>query len=169
MVNNTTNTNGLDLNASYRLRTADIGTFTFGMQSTYVNKYEYQDYENGPWNQNVDRFVGVGNIFKWTHNATVSWTKGAYAAGLAGHYKSGYVDQNTSGTFPGNVVSSYLTYDAYASWSITKAVSVTYGVRNLFDTAPPLSNQVYTFQAGYDPRYTDTNGRTHYLRGNVTF
>ena len=164
-----TNTNGLDLSANYRLRTADMGAFTFGMQSTYVNKYEYQDYENGPWNQNVNRFVGAGVIFKWTHNATVNWNKGAFSAGLAGHYKSGYVDQNTTSEFPGNVVGSYATYDAFVGWSITKKISITYGIRNLFDKAPPLSNQVYTFQAGYDPRYTDTVGRTHYLRGNMTF
>jgi iron complex outermembrane receptor protein len=146
-----------------------MGAFTFGMQSTYVNKYEYQDYENGPWNLKVNRFSGEGVIFKWTHNATVNWNKGAYSAGLSGHYKSGYVDQNTTSEFPGNVVGSYATYDAYLAWSVTKKISITYGIRNLFDKAPPLSNQVYTFQAGYDPRYTDPIGRTQYLRGNVTF
>jgi iron complex outermembrane receptor protein len=39
----------------------------------------------------------------------------------------------------------------------------------LFDRAPPLSYQTQTFQAGYDPRYTDPTGRTYYLRGSYKF
>jgi iron complex outermembrane receptor protein len=158
------NTNGIDLSANYRLRAGSYGDYRFGLQSTYVSKYEYQDYTNGPWNQNVGVFSGAGPVFRWQHNATVSWSSGSFGAGLAAHYKSGYVDED-----PTNNVSSYLTMDVYGSRSPTKALSLTLGVRNLADKAPPLSYQVETFQAGYDPRFTDPTGRAYYVRGTFNF
>jgi iron complex outermembrane receptor protein len=39
----------------------------------------------------------------------------------------------------------------------------------MFDRNPPLSYQTQTFQAGYDPRYTDPTGRTLYARATYTF
>lgn len=158
------NTNGVDLSAKYRMRLGTSGSVSFGLQSTYVAKYEYQDYKNGPWNQNVGVFVGTGPIFKWTHNLSANWTNGEYSAGLTGHFKSGYVDQD-----PAFEVGAYATYDAFVSWSPVKALSVTFGIRNLFDKEPPLSYQEETFQAGYDPRFTDPTGRAYYLRGTYTF
>jgi iron complex outermembrane receptor protein len=163
-------TNGLDLGAAYRLVTQNSGALNFGLQSTYVNKYDYQDYANGPWNQNVGKFVGTGPIFKWTHTASVAWSKEAWGAGLVAHYKSGYTDQDTSANkVRGGQISSYATYDTYVSWQPVKALSITAGVHNLLDKAPPLSYQVYTFQAGYDPRFADPTGRAYYLRGTYSF
>lgn len=162
-----TNTNGVDLSASYRLRTSGVGNFSFGLQSTYVTKYEYQDYEGGPWNQNVGAFVGTGPIFRWQHNLTAVWSLDKVTAGLTGHYKSGYTDQLDQ--VAGYRVPSYTTWDAFASVQVTKGLSLTGGLKNIFDRDPPLSYQVYVFQAGYDPRYSDPLGRTAYVRGTYTF
>jgi len=164
-----TQTNGVDLSASYTIRQASIGSINMNLQSTYVNKYDYQDYENGPWNQNVGVYSGAGPIFKWTHNASVDWTNGSFAAGLAGHYKSGYVGQNAGTQKNGAWVDSYVTWDLYGSYKPVKSVTLTAGVKNLFDQDPPLSYQVAVFQAGYDPRFSDPTGRTYYLRGTYAF
>jgi iron complex outermembrane receptor protein len=162
------NTNGVDLSGRYRLNMGSAGNVVFGLQSTFVNKYEYQDYTNGPWNQNAGVYVGVGPIFKWTHNLSVNWSQGNVAAGLAAHYKSDYVDYAPADN--GNpVVSAYTTWDSYISWSPMKALSLTLGVRNMLDAVPPLSYQEQTFQAGYDPRYSDTVGRSYYVRGTFQF
>ena len=158
------NTNGIDLNVNYQMRAGTNGNFAFGLQSTYINKYEYQDYEDGPWNQNVGVYSGSGPVFRWQHNATVTWSDGTFGAGWAGHYKSGYIDQD-----PTNEVGSYFTMDLYGSWAPTKQLSLTLGVRNLADRDPPLSYQTQVFQAGYDPRFTDPTGRTYYLRGTFKF
>jgi iron complex outermembrane receptor protein len=40
--------------------------------------------------------------------------------------------------------------------------TLTLGVRNLLDTSPPLTNQQYAFQVGYDPTYADPRGRMFY-------
>jgi iron complex outermembrane receptor protein len=87
--------------------------------------------------------------------------------GLANHYKSGYLDQNAGGEH--NYVEDYYTWDLYGTWQPVKGLALTFGVRNLADVAPPLSNQASTFQVGYDPRFADAMGRTYYLRGTYSF
>ena len=157
-------TDGFDFSGSYNLHAGSTGNFTFVGNSTYVMKYAYQDYTDGPYNQNVGVFVGTGPIFRWQQTVSAAWTLGPYGAGLTGHYKSGYDDQD-----PSNHVSSYTTFDGYGSWAPTKQLSFTLGIRNLFDREPPFSNQVFVFQAGYDPRFTDPTGRTYYVRGTYNY
>lgn len=165
-----TYTNGLDLMANYRMRLSGAGTVSLGYQSTYVNKSDYQDFENGPWNHNVGVYVGAGPLFQWSHNLNVDWTNETFSLGVAGHYKSGYIGQNTSSNIVRSApVDSYATFDIYGSWKPTKSLSVTAGVRNVTDKEPPLSYQVYVFQSGYDPRYSDPTGRAYYLRGTYSF
>jgi iron complex outermembrane receptor protein len=162
------NTNGIDLSANYRLRAGDIGSFAFLLNSTYVQKYEYQNSEGGEWHQNVGVYSGTGPVFRWQHNVNFNWTLREFGAGLAAHYKSAYGD-DPSNAPDGFRVASYTTFDVYTSWAATKGFGITLGIRNMFDRAPPLSYQTQTFQAGYDPRFTDPTGRTYYLRGSYTF
>jgi len=158
------NSNGIDLSANYRWRAGDIGTFNFGFNGTYVNKYEYQDEEGGAWIQNVGIYSGTGPIFRWQHNLTAAWNRGDWSAGLVNRYKSGYTDANGV-----NKVPAYSLWDAYGTWQATKALTLTAGIRNLLDKDPPLSTQTATFQVGYDPRYTDPLGRVYYVRGTYSF
>jgi len=157
-------TDGVDLSAAYRMRTADYGNVNFALNTTWVHKYEYQNSEGGEWNQNVGVYSGVGPVFRWQSSAQLNWAMGEFGAGLSARYKTGYVDQD-----PEFHVPSYTTFDTYVSWAQKKGFGVTLGVRNLADRAPPLSFQSQTFQAGYDPRYTDAVGRTFYVRGTYNF
>jgi len=157
-------TNGVDLSAAYRIRTAGYGNVNLALNSTWVHEYKYQNSEGGEWNQNVGVFSGVGPVFRWQSSAQLNWNLGEFGAGLSARYKTGYVDED-----PEYRVPSYTTLDTYVSWTQKKGFGLTVGVRNLADRAPPLSFQQQTFQAGYDPRYTDAVGRTFYVRGNYTF
>jgi iron complex outermembrane receptor protein len=163
-----TKTNGIDLSANYRLRTSAWGNYTLAMNSTYVHKYEYQTAEGGEWHQNVGVYSGFGPVFRWQNTANLNWNMGDLSAGLTGHFKSGYQDQD-QGDGVNRHVASYSTFDAFVGWGKPKGFAVTAGVRNLADRQPPLSYQTQTFQAGYDPRYTDPIGRTLYLRGTYSF
>ena len=167
------NTNGIDLSASYRLRTAAVGTLNFTLNGTYVSKYEYQTEEGGPWIQNTGIYSGTGPIFRWQQTANVQWNYGAFGLGITNRYKSGYVDQNDPNQVDpcclNNRVGSYSVWDVNGSWAVTKALSLVAGVRNVLDTNPPFSNQGATFQVGYDPRFTDPTGRAYYLRGTYSF
>ena len=162
------NTNGLDLAANYRLRTSDYGNFTFAMNSTWVHKYEYQNFEGGNFNNKLASFSGDGVIFRWQNTLNMAWSKDKFGAGLTARYKSGYQDQDND-EVANNHVPSYTTFDGYGSWQAIKGLTLTAGVRNLFDRDPPLSYQSGTFQAGYDPRYADPMGRTFYVRGTYNF
>ena len=160
-----TRTNGADLSATFRQNLGSMGRLTLGMNSTYVAKYEYQDYVDGPWNQRVGRYSGAdGPIFRWQHAATAVWNMGSWTVGATGRMKSGYVDQD-----PENKVNQYATLDAYVGWNAMKGLNLTLGVKNLTDRDPPYSNQGEVFQANYDPRFTDPTGRTYYLRASYQF
>ncbi|MEO8279520.1 MAG: TonB-dependent receptor [Ideonella sp.] len=159
-----TNTKGVDLSVNYNQGLGSMGKVAVGLNSTYVAKYEYQDFKNGPWNQNVGVYVGAGPVFRWQHAVNVTWGRGDWTVGAVGHYKSGYLDQD-----PSNTVGSYATMDAFVSWATKKGMSLTFGIKNLTDREPPYSNQGEVFQANYDPRFADPTGRTYYLRGSYKF
>jgi len=46
---------------------------------------------------------------------------------------------------------------------------LTAAAENIFDRAPPFSNQGTTFQQGYDLRMTNPVGRALYVRGTYRF
>ncbi len=167
------NTNGVDLSLAYRMRTAGSGTFNFTMNGTYVSKYEYQNEPGGAWIQNVGIYSGAGPIFRWQQTATVQWQYGEFGLGLTNRFKSGYFDQNdptqVDSCCANNQVGSYSVWDINGTWSPNKSFTLVAGVRNLFDTNPPFSNQGATFQVGYDPRFTDPTGRAYYVRGTYNF
>ena len=48
-------------------------------------------------------------------------------------------------------------------------LTLTAGVRNLFNRAPPFTNQGDTMQVGYDPSYADPRGTTYYARLTYAF
>jgi iron complex outermembrane receptor protein len=161
-------TNGVDLTATYRYRTPGYGVFNFGMNSTWIHKYEYQNEAGGVWNSSLGTYSGNAPVFRWQNTASVNWTLGQWSAGLTGHYKTGYSEPGyeDEGT---HQVPSYVTADTFISWTQPKGYALTFGIRNLADRAPPLSYQTTTFQSGYDPRFTDVLGRTYYVRASYSF
>lgn len=160
------NTYGADLTIASRMRTS-AGTLNVDLNGTYVNHYEYQQEEGGPWLQNAGVYSGGSPVFRWMHTLNTSWTVNDFTLGAVNHYKAGYLDQNSGGQ--NHQVAAYSTWDLYGTWAASKAMSLTVGVRNAFDQDPPASNQGATFQVGYDPRYTDPVGRAYYVRGTYNF
>lgn len=157
-------TNGVDIAMNYRLKTATMGNWMFRAQETYVAKYEYQNEEGGEWIHNVGVYSGAGPVFRNQMTLSANWSNGPWAAGLVNHYKSGYLDQDGVSD-----VGSYSTFDIFGSWSPRKEFTLTAGVKNLFDKAPPSSVQSATFQVGYDPRFADPYMRSYYIRGTYKF
>ena len=159
-------TNGVDLSAQYRLN-SPVGQFDFALNSTYIAKYEFQDFKDGYWVQNVGTYGESGPIFRWQHNLTTNWKYQDFGAGVTMRYKSGYVDfdPTTHARVP-----SYTTFDLFGSWAPRKDISLVLGVRNLFDRAPPFTNQEDLFQGGgWDSRYVDPTGRAYYVRATYSF
>lgn len=159
-------TNGFDISAQYRLA-SPIGKFDFALNSTYVAKYEFQDFKDGYWVRNVGNYGESGPVFRWQHNLTTNWSYNEFGAGVTMRYKSGYADFDPSSHAR---VPSYTTFDLFGSWAPRKDLSLVLGVRNLFDREPPFTNQDDLFQGGgWDSRYVDPTGRAFYVRATYNF
>jgi iron complex outermembrane receptor protein len=157
-------TDGIDTQLNYRLNAGRAGKMNFGLMSTWVHSFKYQNLPNGPYLQNVGIWSGAGPVFRWQHNAVINWTLDQFSLGLAAHYKSGYVDIN-----PDYKVSAYTTLDLYGTYAMSKGISLTLGVRNLADSKAPFTFQTQKFQTGYDPRFADPTGRVFYGRATYSF
>jgi iron complex outermembrane receptor protein len=158
------NTNGVDVNLQLRFAPTPYGRFGVTLDGTYVTKYEYQRAKDDVYIQNVGRYADNGPIFRWQHTIALNYTQGPWSAAFVNRYKSGYDDQD-----PVNEVDSYTVWDLFGTWTGYKGVTLTAGIKNLFDRDPPFSNQQNTFQRGYDPRFTDPRGRTFLLRAAYKF
>jgi iron complex outermembrane receptor protein len=163
-------TRGLDLSLLYRLPKNPLGNLSVSIDGTYVNKYEYQNERGGAFTQNAGVYADATPVFRWRHNVLLTLVRGDYTFNLANRYMSHYVDQNTS-VAPefANNVGHYSTWSLSTTFTGNKMFELTAGIKNLFDEEPPFSNQVTSFQLGYDPRYTDPLGRTVYARLTYKF
>ena len=162
-------TSGIDLGLNWKLPRSQYGNFTFNFDGTWVRKYEYQNERGGEFVQNVGVYGDNAPVFRWRHNASLQWNLDKWNATLSNKYMSGYRDQNyVDAQYEQNV-------KAYSVWSLSGAYSgfrnteLTVGVKNLLNEDPPFSNQIGTFQSGYDPRFADPLGRTFYVRATYKF
>lgn len=157
-------TSGIDVAVNWRSPATPTGTFSVGIDGTYVTKYKYQRELNGAFLNPLGAYSDAAPVFRWQHVLTGGWSMGPWAATLSQRFKTGYTDQDGV-----NKVGSYSLFDASASWTGIKDLTVTASIHNLLDTDPPLSGQVTTFQRGYDPRFTDPRGRTFGIRVGYKF
>jgi iron complex outermembrane receptor protein len=161
------NTDGLDLNLSYRTRPAAWGTLNFTLNNSFLFNYDVLEptatgvgktslggKERGSPDQAFPKHKAIG---------IVDWNNARFGATLTGRYiKSVIEDQN------GNRMNSRLYVDAQArftpSW-FADGLGFAIGVNNLFDKDPPgciscgLNNM--------DPTTYDVPGRYYYARVSV--
>ena len=166
---------GLDIVVDLHGIATDWGKFGARLSGTLALTSKQQTGDGDPYISNLGKFVTDGVVQRWRHRLTLDWEKGPFAASLSNTYYSGYTDQNSaidtdSGTVvDANRVKAYSLWDVSASYQVNKQFKVRGGVQNLFDTAPPFSNQAYYFISGYDPSYTDPRGRFFYVAGQYAF
>ena len=168
------NTSGVDLSAGYSINGGGLGNFDFRWDGTWVRSYKYQNSPTDPLKENVGAYVDSSPVFRWQHTVAAVWSRGDLKARLGVRHKTGYTDQNSPTTVVGGPsfyqnVSSYTLVDLTLTSKVTKVLTVTAGVTNLFNTNPPFSNQSTRSQRGYDPRFTDPVGRALFLRGTLSF
>jgi len=162
---------GIDVEGHYRTPTMSWGRLSFDGSGTYYTKYDNQ--------QNDGSFVSqVGTTFeqpvtgvtpRWKQYVSATWDLGPWSATLANTYQTSYIDQQAD--FDGNTrkVGSLSLWDLQGSYTGFKNLKLTLGVKNLFDTNPPVSNQQSTFIVGFDPTYYDPRARFVYGEVNYRF
>ncbi|WP_213876368.1 TonB-dependent receptor [Pseudomonas sp. dw_358] len=159
-------TSGIDVSTNYRFPQTAIGQFGLDLQGTYVTRYDYQQTIGGAYTDRVGDFQGYGVAARWKHNLTGTWNFGAARASITNRFTTGYKDYDTT---TNGRVPSYSLWDLSAGYTFSKTLDVDVGVKNILNHEPPFSNQNYTFQSGYDPRYTDPLGRTLFARATYHF
>ncbi|MEG1055970.1 MAG: TonB-dependent receptor, partial [Janthinobacterium sp.] len=162
-------TSGIDLGLNWKLPRSQYGNFTFNFDGTWVQKYEYQNERGGEFLQNVGVYGDKAPVFRWRHNASLQWNLDKWNATLSNKYMSGYRDQNYVDPQFEQSVKAYSVWSLSGAYSGFKNTEVTVGVKNLLNEDPPFSNQIGTFQSGYDPRFADPLGRTFYVRATYKF
>ncbi len=155
-------TSGFDFEVATRGLATDYGRFGAALAATWVLEYKRQFGAGEPFIENAGRFLNDQVVQRWRHRASVDWTSGAYVLTLGNTYFSSYQDDSYLPDTAPRTVEAYSLWDLSGTWTGMKDLTVRAGILNLFDKAPPFSNQSYYFLSTYDPTYTDPRGRTFY-------
>ena len=146
---------GLDVSAEYEFPRIDWGRFKLTFNGTYNIKLVEQQ-GDGSYLEFVDQAIP-----RWRHYVVLDWDHGPWSATLTGNFQLGSKD-----AFPGpntgdqlRVTGNYEVWNLSGSYTGFRNVTLSAGIKNVLDRAPPFSNQRGSFQIGYDPSYTDPHGR----------
>ena len=152
---------GLDLAMALTDLQTGWGTLGLRVNGTWTLSAKQQTGNGDPYVSYLGHFVNDHVVQRWRHTVALDWAQGPYSATLSNNYLSGYTDQTIIGK-PDRRVGAYMLWDLTGAWAVTEAFTIRGGVKNLFDMAPPFSQQAWFFISGYDPSYTDPRGRFLY-------
>ena len=162
---------GIDVDARFSTPATDFGRFRALITGTYYIEYETQNID-GSWSGSVSnafQAVATGITPRWKSYAALTWDYGPWTATLGNSFQSSYIDQSTDAADNTRRVGEMSLWDLQGSYTGFKNMTLTIGVKNLFDTNPPFTNQSNTFQVGYDPSYYDARARFVYGSFNYSF
>ena len=164
-----------------------FGTFHLGFTGTYMIDSEYT--RPGTTDDYISSLGEFGDnnavTFRVVSQLLAGFEHDDFYHNFTFNYRSGYLDQFqskddcavTENDAFGECqdiqfsIGSYTKVDYQTRYNITDHASITFGINNLFDIQPSLSLRSggAGHQVGYDPRYTDSYGRTYYPNGSYAF
>lgn len=169
---------GVDLFANWR-RNIGNGRLDVSLNGTYMNQFD-QTSPSGAISHKVgtlvdgngDPVLGAnegGVILRWKHALSATWSEASWSSTLIQHFYTGY-ETGRRDDGARNFIASQALYDANVIYRGIRDVTLSVGVRNLFDRQPPIfvpvSNQ---FQFGYDIGQYDPRGRLIYVTATYRF
>jgi iron complex outermembrane receptor protein len=108
-------------------------------------------------------------IPRWRSQLTLNWNNGPWGATLAQTYTAGYTDFAPGPSGEPHEVGAFAPWDLQGTYSGFRGWKLVAGIRNLFDSDPPVSNQPFFFQSGYNPQIASPLGRLFYLRATYSW
>jgi outer membrane receptor protein involved in Fe transport len=178
---------GVDLGARYTLPTEAAGRFRFGLEGTWLSKFDrIQDLATGRVTIHGKGNYDLGAMPEWKANLSALWALKAWSAGAVLRYVGSFKecaasDFSSAGglcyapvapqSFPtSRQVGSNTVVDVHAGYALSSVAgktAVAVGVNNVFDKAPQY---VYAaVLANSDPSVYDYLGRYYYLRLQHSF
>jgi iron complex outermembrane recepter protein len=161
-------TSGIDVSLRARSPAASWGRLALQLDGTYINKW-IEALNGLPAESFAGRHGPFGPVPRWRHYASLQWEYGAWRATVAQTFQSGYTDANRDVNDNPRNVGTYSVWDLQGTYSGWRNTTLTLGIKNIFDRAPPFTNQTNSFQVGYEPLYGDPRGRTFYARLTYAF
>lgn len=167
--------NGYDLQVSYRLPLEKLGTFTYSARVNYTDQIITRITPTSP----ATDAAGTRNgALHWRGSTSLFWERDAWRAGINGRYIDSYVTETTapSPQFPtangrdGDRIGSDLTWDLQVGYRIPYSNTArgwrsfltgtdwTVGAINVFNRTPPW------YSVGFYSRYSDPRMRYVYLQ-----
>jgi iron complex outermembrane receptor protein len=172
---------GLDIAATYQLRTGDWGIFNLRLDGTYYDKYTFSVDKGGEMLQNVGILTGDARytlpnaglattqqiIYRWKHTAAVNWRLGPWSTQLSQRYSSGLTDltPRTGSTYTD--VKAYKQYNLSVAYGGFKSLKVMVGINNLTNVNPVLTAN--TGYNGYLTSAADVLGRSYRFVAEYAF
>ncbi len=159
-----------------------LGAWGAGIDGSYLLKKKNRPVPGAPYGASeVGLFTFIGDLgLKWKHTAYATYKRGDWSGLFQNVYRRGYQDQVLPGVASGRVVPSqydpkveaYSIFHASATYSGIKNLTLTMGVKNLFDKDPPFAI-TYDSNTGagssWEPRVGDPRGRSLSLMANYKF
>ncbi len=155
------------------------GILTAGLDGTYLLKKRERFIASGAFGPSlIGVFTYTGDLgLKWKHNAYITYTNEDLTLSFSQIYRDGYLNNTVPAaalTRPDyNVrVKPYIVYNLSAGIRIQKGLTLTAGVRNLFDTDPPFAityDSNFGSGSSWEPRVADPRGRSFTMAVEVKF
>ena len=156
---------------------AGASRWDVALDGSYVHSFKTHLISSDPWVELVGKYNQTDLQLRWKHQLRFTWATGPWSTTLTQLFKSGYKDQNLEelgGTLPPGFnpdVKSYTLYNLSGTYTWSKNLTLSAGIKNLLNTDPPFSahNVDEVAGAGWDARVGDPRGRAYTFRVNYKF
>jgi iron complex outermembrane receptor protein len=153
------------------------GTFAAGFDGTLLLLKKEKLLPNLAYSNILGVFTQAGDLgLKFKYNLFLTYQRDGFGLSLSQIYRGGYINQalpasNTRPDFNPRV-KPYIIYNATISQRFGNKLTLTAGVKNLFDTDPPFAI-TYDSNTGsgssWEPRVADPRGRSFTIQAEVKF
>lgn len=171
-------TSGIDLGFNYNFKATDFGRFALDMNGTWLKKFEVEELPGDPSYDCVGKYNGAGDCGQprpeWRHKLRLNWAT-PWKADLAvtwRYFKAVELEDGATSPVANDHKLGAMNYiDLAGSYPITKQISVTAGINNLFDKDPPLTSLYGTGSGNGNtfPSMYDALGRKLFLNLTARF
>ena len=158
------------------------GAWSASIDGSYLLKKANRPLATAPFGvSEVGLFTFTGDLgLKWKHTANLAYKRGDWSGLFQNVYRHGYLDQVLPGVASGRVVpgnynpkvDAYSIFHASTTYAGIKNLTLTAGIKNLFDKDPPFAI-TYDSNTGagssWEPRVADPRGRAFTLMANYKF
>ncbi|MSU51628.1 MAG: TonB-dependent receptor [Opitutus sp.] len=158
------------------------GKLSGGFDLSYLLEKKSRLLASAPFSvSEINQFTRSSDIgLRWKHTAHVSYRKGNWTGQINQLFRNSYIDAVLPGVLSGAVkpvnwkprVKAYNIFGLSATYRGVKNVTLTAGIKNLFNTEPPFSATYDgNFGAGssWEPRIADPRGRAYTMRVDYRF